>query len=630
MNKSKRIMINIIGIDGSGKTTLSQNVIRKLAKRGKKVKYEWLGSESIIMKPLRFLYRLFVLKTTEKVENKKTTTRTYKEILKKKHEFFKKYGFLKPFYIFFIVFDYYLQFKFKNFRARKGDYLIADRYFYDVFVNLAITMGWNYKQLADFLRKMYLLFPYPDIRIFVDIDPEIAFKRKNDVISVDYLQIRRDFYRKIAEEFDFKRLDGKKSKEELLSETIGHMDNYKGRIIYVHSNNTDVGGADFCLERMSNELRKKGFDTLVLLSRKTSITKRYEMNGNPFVMGNFIRPQLNQGIFYYLFYLPWKAFISYMFFLRFFFLQKPNIVHVNDMYDFIPAFAAKTLRIPVVYHLRMIRSKENQLNRIIGKLVYRFSDKIFAVSEATANAFLSLLSPETKQMAKKKLVVVRDWNDNERFCKDISVEEKNRLRESLGLSDEDFVIISVGRLEEWKGQHLIIEAIGKLLKENRIKSNVKVLVAGGKVEGKEGYVSRLIKLIKDYKLENVVKLLGERKDVHKLLKISNLFVHTSILPDPFPGTVVEAMLSGTPVLASSLGGVSEMIEDGKTGFLFNPRDFVDLKEKLFFLIENYNDVKNVSLKAQQKIQMLTDKEFIVEMIENIYLQILEEENAKRN
>jgi len=575
-------------------------------------------------------YRLFVLKTTEKVENKRTTTKTYKEILEKKHKFFKKYGFLKPIYIFFVLFDYYLQFKFKNFRSRKGSYLIADRYFYDVFVNLAITIGWNYQQLTNFLRKMYLLFPYPNIRIFVDIDPEVAFKRKDDVISIEYLQIRSDFYRKIAKEFDFKRLDGKKRKEELLNKTIRYIDRYKGRIIYVHSNNRDVGGADFCLERMSNELRKKGFDTLVLLSKKTSITERYKMNGNSFVIGNFIRPQLNQGIFYYLFYLPWKAFISYVFFLRIFYLQKPDIVHVNDMYDFIPAFAAKTLRIPVVYHLRMIRSKESQLNRIIGKLICRLSDRIFAVSEATADAFLSLLSPETKQVAMKKLDVVRDWNDNERFCEDISAREKSSLRKSLGLSNEDFVIINVGRLEEWKGQHLIIEAIGKLLKENRINPNVKVLIVGGKVEGKEDYVVHLKRLIKEYELQDVVKLLGERKDVHKLLKISNLFVHTSILPDPFPGTVVEAMLSETPVLASSLGGVPEMIEDGETGFLFNPYDFEGFKDKLLHLIKNYDDVKNVSLKAREKIQMLTEKKFIVETIEGIYLQILEEKNEKRN
>ncbi len=629
MRRARRVIVAIIGVDGSGKTTLCRGMIDRLVQKGLKVRYEWLGAESIVMKPLRFFYRLFVLKTPKMVEGEKITTLTYKEILERKHSFFEKYRFLKPVYLFFVIFDYYLQFKIKDVRSMNSDYLVSDRYFYDVLVNLAITMGWKYEQFEKFLKKMYFLFPYPHIRVFVDIDPKVAFERKDDVISLDYLRIRRGFYKKMAKEFGFKSLDGENGKKELLDESLKIVNSYKGRVVYVHSNNRDVGGADFCLERMSNELRKRGFDTLVLLCRATSITKRYKMNGNPFLVGNFIRPQLKQSIFYYLFYLPWNMLISYIFFVTFFSLQQPDIVHVNDMYDFIPAFAAKTLRIPVVYHLRMIRSKQNTFDKLIGKFVYWFSDKIFAVSESTMNAYLALLSSRERSVAKKKLIIVRDWNDNERFCVDICVEEKNQLKKELRLSDEDFIIINVGRLEEWKGQHLIIEAVGRLLKENKIHTSVKVLIVGGEVQGKEDYVFRLTRLIRNYDLENVVKLLGEREDVHKLLKISNLFVHTSILPDPFPGTVVEAMLSGVPVLASPLGGVSEMIEDGKTGYFFNPFDIEDLKRKLSFLIERYTDIKEIVFEAQRRAQALTNKRFIVDEIEDCYLQILGGKKCKK-
>lgn len=139
--------------------------------------------------------------------------------------------------------------------------------------------------------------------------------------------------------------------------------------------------------------------------------------------------------------------------------------------------------------------------------------------------------------------------------------EKSTARQQLGLSDDDFVLISVGELNKNKNHETVIRALAGI---NHAK--IKYLICGsGELE------PHLKQLIQDLQLESVVQLLGYRKDIPELLAISDVFVFPS-LREGLPMSLMEAMAAGKPVIASSIRGNKDLIEDGVNGYLVPPLD----------------------------------------------------------
>ena len=87
-------------------------------------------------------------------------------------------------------------------------------------------------------------------------------------------------------------------------------------------------------------------------------------------------------------------------------------------------------------------------------------------------------------------------------------------------------------------------------------------------------------------MESKVSYLGFRKDIPELMAAMDIFVLPSILPDSFPTVILEAMAAGKPVVATLSGGASEMLEDGKSGFLIPIGDVKKGVEAISQLIES--------------------------------------------
>jgi glycosyltransferase involved in cell wall biosynthesis len=132
------------------------------------------------------------------------------------------------------------------------------------------------------------------------------------------------------------------------------------------------------------------------------------------------------------------------------------------------------------------------------------------------------------------------------------------VRRELGLSDEDFVIITVGRLSPEKNQQLVLRALAAL--RSRHKS-VRLVVAG---EGPDAQAMRA--LADDLDLGDAVRFLGYRSDAQRFVSASDLLVLPSER-EKMPLVLGEAMLAGVTVLSTPWTGVDAFIEDGKTGIL---------------------------------------------------------------
>jgi glycosyltransferase involved in cell wall biosynthesis len=134
----------------------------------------------------------------------------------------------------------------------------------------------------------------------------------------------------------------------------------------------------------------------------------------------------------------------------------------------------------------------------------------------------------------------------------------------LDLGPEDFVLICVGRLEEIKGHGILLKALGKI----EPKNHVKLLIVG------EGPCRQAIeRQLGTENLQNNVRMLGHRDDVPALLNLSDCFVLSS-RSEGLSCSIIEAMAAGLPVVASDVGGNSELVEHGVNGYLV-PRDDPD-------------------------------------------------------
>lgn len=198
--------------------------------------------------------------------------------------------------------------------------------------------------------------------------------------------------------------------------------------------------------------------------------------------------------------------------------------------------------------------------------------------------------------------------DKDKFNFEMSTEERHELRESLKIKDDDFVLIQVGELNKNKNQIMAINAMKKLIKEN---SNIHLLLIGNG-DMKEEYKKK----INELNLEKNIHLLGYRKDIPQLLKISDVLISLSYR-EGLPVNVMEAMASGLPVIATDCRGNRDLILNGQNGYILKTDDTVSLEEKILFLSGNINICEQFKEKSK-KIIKYYNIETVKEKMQNTY------------
>lgn len=199
-----------------------------------------------------------------------------------------------------------------------------------------------------------------------------------------------------------------------------------------------------------------------------------------------------------------------------------------------------------------------------GGFLKRFYNSVMAASPVViANSYYTAehiqkiykVKPETIVVAPRGVDVVQ-FNP-----KRITPKTIERLRAELDIKGKTPLLLMVGRLTPWKGQHLLLEALSLLPHRNFV-----VAFAGGP-EKKGTYAADLRGFAKRLGLEAQVRWLGSRRDIPQLLGASTLAFSCSTRPEAFGRVAVEAQAMGVPVIASAHGGSIETIQPGQTGWL---------------------------------------------------------------
>ena len=179
---------------------------------------------------------------------------------------------------------------------------------------------------------------------------------------------------------------------------------------------------------------------------------------------------------------------------------------------------------------------------------------------------------------KKFLVIFRGINTDYFNPKKIKESDKNLLKKKWNITDEKKIILLPGRLTEWKGQEMFIEAIS-LLKKNLSEIEFIAVILGSD-QGRKIYKKKLIRLVEQHRLSGNVIFVDHLELMPIAYEISTVIVSSSIEPEAFGRVSVEAQSMEKPIIASNIGGSNETIINDKTGFLFKAGDSKNLSEKL--------------------------------------------------
>ncbi|MFH1282272.1 MAG: glycosyltransferase family 4 protein [bacterium] len=171
-----------------------------------------------------------------------------------------------------------------------------------------------------------------------------------------------------------------------------------------------------------------------------------------------------------------------------------------------------------------------------------------------------------------------------------------KVKSSIGISENDFVVGTVTRLEKVKDNKTLIKAFNEVLKVNK---NAVLLIVG---DGSER--DMLEKLVKHFGIEYSVKFLGLRKDAPEIMSIFDVFAMAS-LNEGMGKVYVQASALGKPIVGTRVGGVEDVVLDGKTGVLVSSGDYRALGEAVLSLA---NDKDKRERFGKEALSYVTSKE----------------------
>lgn len=205
----------------------------------------------------------------------------------------------------------------------------------------------------------------------------------------------------------------------------------------------------------------------------------------------------------------------------------------------------------------------------IEKFFSRFTDKLITITS------------EDYQLASKKfhceVMRIHGVGVDEKRYIPLCNEENKRLRDKMGFGAEQKIILCIGELLPNKNQQMAIHAMVEVVKQY---PDAKLLIAGNGPE-KE----KLNALINSFNLQDNVTLLGYVINLQDYQHIADVCISCSYR-EGLPLNIVEAMLSGNPVVATNNRGHRELIKDGKDGFLVNLEDTQSMADKVINLLQN--------------------------------------------
>ncbi|MBU2472671.1 glycosyltransferase [Patescibacteria group bacterium] len=374
------------------------------------------------------------------------------------------------------------------------------------------------------------------------------------------------------------------------------------RVLYIITKSVWGGAAKYVYDLSTNLIGE--FDVAVAAGGQGQFYKKIKQTNIPYYQINNFQRTIN----------PFKDLFAFFEILDLLFQLKPNIIHVNSskaggvvgaagqIYKF---FSHQKINLIFTAHgwaFNEDRFKwQIDLIKFFSKITSWFYDKIICVSEYDRQMALKY-----KIAPKRKLITIHNGID----IKNIDFLEKKQAQKRL-IGRESPLLI--GTIAEWtknKGIIYLIKATQTLeLKEKEFDV---ILIGSGENPDKE----KMYDYDKKYNLDNV-RLIEFIPQAVKYLKGFDIFILPS-LKEGLPYTIIEAMAAQLPIIATNVGGISEMIENNINGLLIEPKNPDLIGEKITYLINNPEKAQVMAQKARQKAEQEFSLDRMIEKTKRVY------------
>lgn len=255
---------------------------------------------------------------------------------------------------------------------------------------------------------------------------------------------------------------------------------------------------------------------------------------------------------------------------------QPDIVHTRNWSAIDGVIGAKLVGIKFVVHGEHGREAAdptgaNIVRKKVRKVLNPWISRFITVSAELKNWLVYDIG-----IPEKKVMQIINGVDTNRF---MPPQEKKLAKKEAGFNPDTHIIGIVGRLDPVKDHETLFRAFS-ILRNEKNREALKILVVG------TGHMEKMLRgIAEDLNISENVVFAGDTKDVQRFYRCMDVYVLPSIA-EGISNTVLEAMASGLPVLATMVGGSPELVDEGKTGFLFAAKDYMALSEKLFFYYNN--------------------------------------------
>lgn len=385
-------------------------------------------------------------------------------------------------------------------------------------------------------------------------------------------------------------------------------------ILFIHQS-SELYGSDKTILMFISSLDKSLYFPLVVLPFDGPLKTEFEKNGIKVVIAPVLK-------LYRKMFTP-KNLLQ---FTQEYFTGLRELEELHRIHDFklvyshtLAALAgfvfARKNNIRHLWHVQEILANPKLINTLFTKLLrHPANDKAVYDSIATMNFWAR---PDAKLAAKSDFV----WNGLDAAQKPAAdpIAVKKVRSEYFNVDENTRVIGLVGRINSWKGQQLLLQAFIPIAAKH---ADTKLVFIGSAPPNQEFFVDELKANIAKAGLQDRVAIIPFQQEIWKFWDSIDIAVVPSTEPEPFGMVAIEAMLSKKPVVAANHGGLTEIVVENETGFLFEPRNPAALTAAIEKLLANDSAAKAFGEKGHQRAISHFSLQSHVEKFEGIIKEIV--------